>query len=437
MNRGALAWLGLLTTGIGACGGKILSASPGASIDASDASSPYAAECANAATPPTKLECTGLYSNILAKTLSPGVRPYVPAVPLWADGAEKQRWIWLPKGMKIDASDPNEWTFPVGTKVWKEFSRDRKRVETRLWQKVQSNYWVRTTYLWNSDESAAASSGGEDIPWGDGGTYHVPTGDECDQCHRGRIDHILGFEQVSLGLPGATGLTLPQLVTDGLITPAPARTQLTIGDDGTGAAAAPLAWLHVNCGVSCHNSNSNSTGYGASQRLRLDPTLLDGRSSAAFDSLTTTVNRTADTPTWAGQTRIVPGDPNDSLLVKLITNRGTNNPVSNQMPPIATLLVDGPDTQNIVAWIRAMPRPPTLDAGPADAGPAAFPDAAIDATVDDSNASEAGSAESVDAGLPDSTISPVDAGGDEVTLEAAAGDDVTLEASEAPDAGAE
>jgi hypothetical protein len=189
--------------------------------------------------------------------------------------------------------------------------------------------------------------------------------------------------------------------------------------------------------VSCHNSNSNSTGYGASQRLRLDPTLLDGRSSAAFDSLTTTVNRTADTPTWAGQTRILPGDPNDSLLVKLITNRGTNNPVSNQMPPIATLLVDGPDTQNIVAWIRAMPRLPTIDAGPADAGPAAFPDAAIDATVDDSNASEAGSAESVDAGLPDSAISPVDAVGDDVTPEAAAGDDVTPEASETPDAGAE
>jgi hypothetical protein len=422
MNRGALAWLGLLTTGIGACGGKILNESPGAVIDASDAPSPYAAECANAATPPATLECTGLYWNIQAKTLSPGVRPYAPAIPLWADGAEKQRWIWLPSGTKIDASDPNEWKFPVGTKVWKEFSRDGKRVETRLWQKVQSNYWVRTTYLWNSEESAAASSGGEDIPWGDGGTYHVPTGDECDQCHRGRIDRILGFEQVSLGLPGATGLTLPQLVTKGLLTPAPARTQLTIGDDGTGAAAAPLAWLHVNCGVSCHNSNSNSTGYGASQRLRLDPTLLDGRSSAAFDSLATTVNRTADTPTWAGQTRIVPGDPNDSLLVKLITNRGTNNPVSNQMPPIATLIVDGPDTKNVVAWIRAMPPLPTVDAGPAP-----LPDAAIDATVGDSNAGEAGSAESVDAELPDSTVALLDV----------AGDDVTVEPSEAPDAGAE
>jgi hypothetical protein len=281
-------------------------------------------------------------------------------VPLWADGSEKQRWIHLPPGTKIDASDPNEWKFPVGTKVWKEFRRDGMRIETRLWQKVQTNYWVRATYRWNAAESEASTSAGGDFALSDGGIYHIPTGDECDQCHRGRTDHILGFEQVSLGLAGATGLTLPQLATQGLIAPVPVKTRLIIGDDGTGAAAAPLAWLHVNCGVSCHNDNSNSTAYGASQRLRLDPGLLDGRSSLTFDTLTTTVGKTADTPAWMGQTRIVPGDPADSLLVKLISNRGTDNPVSNQMPPIASLLVDEPDTQSVVAWIRAMP---PLDAG--------------------------------------------------------------------------
>jgi hypothetical protein len=155
-------------------------------------------------------------------------------------------------------------------------------------------------------------------------------------------------------MQGATGLTLPQLVAEGLITPAPAMTHLTVGDDGTGAAAAPLAWLHVNCGVSCHNGNSNSTAFGSGQRLRLDPRLLDGRSSAHFDSLTTTVNVVANTPTWNGQTRIVPGDPSHSLLVELISNRGTANPVSNQMPPIATVVVDRPNTENVVTWISKM-----------------------------------------------------------------------------------
>jgi hypothetical protein len=358
----ALALLAVLSNGAVACGGKLLAEADGGAPQATAQaeSNPYAAQCAGVAPPPNTIECTGLYTDVLKKTIASGVQPYAPAVPLWSDGAEKQRWIALPPGTKIDASDPNEWAFPVGTKIWKEFRRDGMRIETRLWQKVQANYWVRATYRWNADESEATSSAGADFALPDGGTYHIPTGDECDQCHRGRNDHILGFEQVSLGLAGATGLTLPQLAAQGLITPVPAATHLTIGDDGTGAAAAPLAWLHVNCGVSCHNDNSNSTAYGASQRLRLDPALLDGRSSANFETLTTTVNQMADTPTWQGQIRIVPGDPADSLLVKLISNRGTDNPVSNQMPPIASLLVDAPDTQNVVTWIRAMP--------PSDAG---------------------------------------------------------------------
>jgi hypothetical protein len=364
MKRFPLIVLGLAT----ACSGtKAANAPSGEAADAAAeaAADPLAAKCAGAAVPPMTIECTGLYTDVASKTLAAGVRAYAPAVPLWSDGADKGRWIYLPPGTQIDATDPNEWVFPVGTKAWKQFSRDGKRVETRLWQKVQAGYWVRTTYAWNADETAATISSGGDMPWGtDGGVYHIPTPDECDQCHRGRNDHLLGFEQVSLGLSGATGLTLAELVQEKLIAPAPASTSLTIGDDGTGMAAAPLAWLHINCGASCHNGNSNSTAYGSGLRMRLDPTMLDGRSSADFDARTTTLNLMATTPTWAGQTRIVPGDPTHSLLVKLITNRGTDNPVANQMPPIATNLVDTVDTQTVIAWISKMPAPPIVDAGP-------------------------------------------------------------------------
>jgi hypothetical protein len=387
MKRLSLVVFGLAA----ACGGSSTKANPpmGETADATAeaAADPYAAECANAATPPNAIECTGLYTDVVAKTIAPGVRPYGPAVPLWSDGAVKQRWIYLPPGTQIDASDPNEWVFPVGTKAWKQFVRDGKRVETRLWQKVQAGYWVRTTYAWNADETSATVSSGGDIPWSaDGGVYHIPTQDECDQCHRGRNDHLLGFEQVSLGLAGATGLTLEELVQQQLITPPPSSTSLKIGDDGTGVGAAAMGWLHINCGASCHNANSNSTAYGSGLRMRLDPTMLDGRSSANFDARATTINQLATTPTWNGQTRIVPGDPMHSLLVKLITNRGTNNPVANQMPPIATNIVDVPDTQTVIEWIGSMP--PNVDAGPdaetadATAAPDGSPDAgaANDAT---------------------------------------------------------
>ncbi|HEY1532659.1 MAG TPA: hypothetical protein VGF76_01530, partial [Polyangiaceae bacterium] len=277
--------------------------------------------------PPNNLVCTGLYSDITAKQIAPGIEAYAPAVALWSDGAQKQRWISLPPGQVIDNSDPNEWSFPIGTKVWKEFSKAGQRVETRLWQKTDTNYWVDATYAWNSAESAAVRSGGGDIPFGTG-TYHIPTSDECTDCHRGRTDRILGFDQVLLGLAGATGLTLDRLIAEHRLSTPPRSTPLVIGDDGTGLAAPALAWLHVNCGTTCHNQNSNAKAWSTGMFLRLDPTLLDGRSVVGFDSLMTTIGVAAVTPAWQGQTRILPRDPAQSLLFQLISHRGTGN----QMP---------------------------------------------------------------------------------------------------------
>lgn len=313
--------------------------------------------------PPNNLVCTGLFSDIAAKQVAPGIEAYAPAVALWSDGAQKQRWISLPPGQMIDNSDPNEWTFPVGTKVWKEFSKAGQRVETRLWQKTDTNYWVSATYAWNSTESSAVRSGGGDIPFGTG-TYHIPTSDECTDCHRGRTDRILGFEQVLLGLAGATGLTLDRLIAEHRLSNPPKSTPLVIGDDGTGLAAPALAWLHVNCGTTCHNQNSNAKAWSTGMFLRLDPTLLDGRPVTTFDSLMTTIGRAAVTPTWQGQTRILPRDPAHSLLFQLISHRGTGN----QMPPIASSVVDEADIPLVEAWIAELAAPSSGGSGGTGSG---------------------------------------------------------------------
>jgi hypothetical protein len=311
-----------------------------------------AAGCIEMGLPPTTLACTGLYTDVMAKRLAPGVEHFSPAVPLWSDEAEKERWIRLPPGTTIDASDPNEWIFPEGTKLWKQFSMGGRRIETRLWQKVRTGFWVDAVYAWNDDESAADRSRGGDVPVGLG-TYHIPTQDECEKCHRGRSEHILGFDQVGLGLPGASGMTLGRLVADRRLSPAPASTELMIGDDGTRAAAPALAWLHVNCGVTCHNANSNSMAYAAGMVLELDSSDLDGRPVSRLAPLRTTVGIKVNTPDWNGRTRIVPGNPSLSLLYQLIANRG----MGNQMPPFASSDVDVEDVALIDAWIRRMPPP--------------------------------------------------------------------------------
>lgn len=348
------------------------------------------------ANPPHTLLCTGLYKDIKAKTINAGIEAYTPATPLWSDGADKSRWIQLPPGKTIDRSDPNEWKFPVGTSAWKEFKVNGKRVETRLWRKVSDTSWVNATYAWNDDESSATVSAGGDVPApGGGGTYHIPTNDECNECHRGRHDRLLGFEEVSLGLDGAQGVTLATLATDKKLSPPPTNTSLSIGDDGTNGANIPaMRWLHVNCGVACHNTDPNAFANSVGMDLRLDPTTLTGGSSAGFQDHVTTLNVPVKAPSFAGQDRISPGDPDNSVIYERISRRG-----DGQMPPIASNVVDDDDVAAVKAWIAALGPAPAGDDDDLDAG---TPDAGKKKEND-------GGDTVVDSGTPD-TGAPVDAG---------------------------
>ena len=318
-------------------------------MDASDGGA-----CAEAGTPPSTLSCAGLYSDFATKTLAPSAMAYTPSTPLWSDGATKQRWIELPPDTQIDISNPDEWTFPVGTKVFKEFRVDGKRVETRMFQKTMVGFWVYATYAWNSDDSEATINYGGPVPVGDpdsGVVWNIPSNDDCNECHRGRLDRILGFEQVGLGLPSAQGLTLADLAEMGLVTPAPTAVSLTIGSDGTGLDALALGWIHVNCGVTCHNSNPSSAGFGAGMLLRLDPTQLDGSppNAATWNILSTTLNVPCVSGSLVGMPRIVPGSAVRSVVHQLISQRG-----ALQMPPIASLIVDTTDVAVVAAWIDAL-----------------------------------------------------------------------------------
>jgi hypothetical protein len=352
MKRRALAFLGLLFTtacGSGTTGeaGRSDASADAALLDGGDAGS-----CANQPSPPTSLECTGLYSNFATKELDPNAVAYTPSSVLWSDGAQKQRWIELPPNTQIDISNEDEWTFPVGTKFFKEFRIAGKRVETRLYQKTKSDYWAYATYAWNADDSAATINygGNVDVPGTDGGVWNIPTNDDCDECHKGRQDRVLGFDQVGLGLFGAQGLTLAQLVAQGLVTPAPAADSLTIGDDGTGLNALTMGWIHVNCGVTCHNSNASAAGNGAGMLLRLHASQLDGTPpTSSWDILNTTLGVPCVSGGLAGETRIIPGNPADSVIYQLIDERGTL-----QMPPIGSQLIDVPDVAIVKAWIAAM-----------------------------------------------------------------------------------
>jgi len=303
---------------------------------------------------PDDLACIGLYTDVISKSLTPRVRNFTPGAVLWSDGAGKQRWVFLPEGEKIDATDPNNWVFPIGTKFFKEFRVDGRRIETRIYEKTHEDRWARGTYEWNRNESGGKRSQGtdrEDVLIA-GTEYHIPSARECEQCHGGRRDRILGFEAVALGLPGAAGITLQDLVDEDLISPKPARTQLSIGDDGTGHAGEVLTYMHMNCGVCCHNSNQNADAYSSDLFMKLDVLELDGRPVNNFEPWRLLVDQTAKSTRWGERTRVVPGSPEESLLVQLITSRAGPK---EQMPPIASKVVDGYHVELIKDWIRALP----------------------------------------------------------------------------------
>jgi hypothetical protein len=315
------------------------------------------------------LTCAGLYADFASKRVDPALRPYKPALELWSDGAQKQRWIFLPPGTKIDTSSMDEWVFPIGTRVWKEFKLDTKRVETRLYEKAPDGTWRHASFRWADDESDAVRTddgvkiarGGADVP-----PYEIPSANQCNDCHGGRKDKLLGFEAVSLGLTGAEGLTLTTLVAEGLLSAAPSSTTLTFPEDATGSAAAALAWLHVSCGA-CHNRSSSANGEKSRVYTLAHATeLLDQDGGATtvqtLDAYVSTVGHvtTVDIPDGGGATfsMIKAGDPGASLVSYLSGQRvsASGNPNEKvQMPPIVTRLVDTKGHALLDTWISALP----------------------------------------------------------------------------------
>src|SRR5688572_21289485 len=227
---------------------------------------PIAARAADARGIPQHLGDTGLYVAGSSSQVNPDVLPFSPQYPLWSDGAAKRRWIWLPPGTSIDASSPDAWEFPIGTRLWKEFAHGRA-LETRYLERAADGNWRFGSYVWNGDGSDAvlAPAGGlRDLPAPNppGTRYTIPSEPDCRACHEGAAVPVLGFSALQLSpdrdplAPHAESVgsvDLRALVARGWLRNLPQR----IVDKppriaaGTPTERAALGYLHANCGH-CH-----------------------------------------------------------------------------------------------------------------------------------------------------------------------------------------
>jgi hypothetical protein len=286
---------------------------------------------------PTRLSLTGLYASDGPGDIAPEVRSFRPRFELWSDGATKQRWIRLPPGTRIDTSDMDSWQFPVGTKVWKEFTRDGVRVETRLLER-RPDRWLGLSYIWDADGSDAIAA-----PYGAidarGTPHDVPASNECDACHAGRSSHVLGFSAVQLAHEVEDdSLNLDELVRLDLVTQAPSAPPEVPGDETEQAA---LGYLHANCSHCHHQARPKQSGARC-----FDP---ENKVDFLLRAEDRSVSETNTYRTAIGEC-IEPGRPGASKLVDLVGRRSR----FRQMPPLATEVVDEAAVALLRRWIEGL-----------------------------------------------------------------------------------
>lgn len=230
--------------------------------------------------------------------------------PLWSDGLDKRRWLYLPPGTAIDKSAVDAWEFPRGTRAWKEFS-SQGRVETRFIERLADGRWRFASYVWNAAGTEATLAPAEGIA-----KLGIPSRADCLACHDGAPVPILGYSAVQLAL-------------EAIAEPVP-------------GARAVLGYLHGNCGH-CHNDAALPA-----LDLALDQRAANPEESAVRSLVSLVGRYSRYGPAGAAETRRVkPGHSGESLLV---TRMRSHDPLV-RMPPLGVSVADAAGLALIERWI--------------------------------------------------------------------------------------
>jgi mono/diheme cytochrome c family protein len=284
------------------------------------------------------------------------VRSFEPNYPLWADGASKERHVYIPKCATIDTTDMDHWKFPVGTRFWKTFTIVDKVVETRFLHHFGPGEtdWLYAAYQWDEtkpDDPAAAVSVPAGVIAADTG-HDIPAQGQCVNCHAKLSERVLGFGAFQLSHTAKPGeLDIKKLSELGWLSdPAPEGFQVP----GTPVQQAALGYLHGNCG-GCHNQGQSIPNADNPLYLRL---LTGQKTYATTDTVRTTVGVTVsrlDLQEILNKHRIEPMDPTNSALLIRMKARGA----TLQMPPKNTTSTKVADTEGgvkaVTDWITSIP----------------------------------------------------------------------------------
>jgi uncharacterized repeat protein (TIGR03806 family) len=299
---------------------------------------------------PRRLSETGCFEATDPTRALPALIPYAVNVPLWSDGAEKERWLALPDAGRITVQPDGDWELPPGTVLIKTFRLGGRRVETRFFVRHLDGEWSGYTYEWNDagtdanllDEGSHRRQVGA-VEW------HFPTRGECRKCHTEASGFSLGLETAQLNrtfdYPGGRRANqLATLAHLGLFSAPlpdspdrlPALPEPT--DVRAPLAARARAYLHANC-ANCHRPE------------------VDGSGSVDFRFATPLAATMAcDAEPGKGslglgpQMRVIAlGKPENSMVIVRMRTLE-----SGRMPTIASLVVDEAGVSLLSDWIRSL-----------------------------------------------------------------------------------
>ncbi len=275
-----------------------------------------------------------------------GMIPYEINAPFWSDGAAKKRYMAIPPGATVDITGQNDFSFPPGTVLVKDFRLNGQLIETRLLMRHTNDNgpWAGYTYEWNNGTATRVRDTDGKTRNFNGQEWIYPGENQCNDCHTSAAGFALGPEVAQLNgdmTYSATGRTANQLETldaiDVLRLPLPdTPDNLPALADPDGSASLndrARAILHSNC-ANCHQPN---TGVQSSMDLR-------------YTSSFTAMNIcNADSIQVSGAKLLVPGNAAQSLIVDRMNRRD-----AEQMPPLGSNLVDNAGVSVISDWINSL-----------------------------------------------------------------------------------
>ena len=296
---------------------------------------------------PQNLSDFGFFENQTEQQPGQGVTPYRLNTPLYSDGAEKLRFVYVPGGAAMKAQGEGLLDIPVGGALIKTFAFDqdggRRLIETRVLLH-RADGWLALPYVWNDEQTEArlAIAGARvDVttPGGEAISYRVPNKNQCKECHG------LGGAVTPIG-PKARNLSrewLGKMVASAHLDAVPdGSDQLPIWElrQSADLADAARGYLDVNC-AHCHQPDATASNSGLDLRW-------EQKSPDAIGI--------GKRPVAAGRGAgghmfdIVPGSPNTSIL----TYRMASAEPGVAMPELGKSTVDDDGLDIVRRWIAQM-----------------------------------------------------------------------------------